>query len=148
MKAGHYYNQAEKAYKILHKYHTKMFDLGGEESDFWNDDLNHYERVLRDSLDWGKEDELFTEAANFDTRLSRVDDHIKEYLSDIRYLKGRIKELKATKERVQQEKKDYLVENNMDYKTIDKRLATEYPEFVEETKVETQEGKFLPNFHD
>ena len=148
MKAGHYYNQAEKAYEILHKYHTKMFDLGGEESDFWNDDLNHYERVLRDSLDWGKEDELFTEAANFDTRLSRVDDHIKEYLSDIRYLKSRIKELKATKERVQQEKKDYLVENNMDYKTIDKRLATEYPEFVEESKVKTLEGEFIPTFHD
>ena len=36
----------------------------------------------------------------------------------------------------------------MDYKTIDKRLAAEYPEFVEESKVETQEGKFLPNFHD
>ena len=135
MKAGHYYNQALKAHEILSKYHTKMFDLGGEESEHWNDDLNHYERVLRDSLEWGKEDELFTEAANFDTRLSRVDDHIKEYLSDIRYLKGRIKELKATKERVQQEKKDYLIENNMDYKTIDKRLAACYPEFVEKSTI-------------
>ena len=135
MKAGHYYNQAEKAYQVLSKYHTKMFDLGGEGSGFWCDDLNHYERVLKDSLEWGKEDELFTEAANFDTRLSRVDDHIKEYLSDIRYLKGRIKELKATKEKVQQEKKDYLIENNMDYKTIDKRLAADYPEFVEKSTV-------------
>ena len=51
----------------------------------------------------------------------------------MRYLKGRIKELKATKERVQQEKKDYLIENNMDYKTIDKRLAASYPEFVEKS---------------
>ena len=130
MKAGHYYNQAEKAYQILNKYHTKMFELGGEESEHWCDELNHQERVLNESLNWGKDDELFTEASEFDTRLSRVYDHIKEYLSDIRYLKGRIKELKATKERVQKEKQDYLVENNMDYKTIDKRLATEYPEFT------------------
>ena len=49
---------------------------------------------------------------------------------------------------MQQEKKDYLVENNMDYKTIDKRLATEYPEFVEESKVKTLEGEFIPTFHD
>ena len=135
MRAGHYYNQALKAHEILTKYHTKMFDLGGEESEHWCDELNHQERVLNQSLNWGKDHELFTEAAEFDTRLSSVDDHIKEYLSDIRYLKGRIKELKATKERVQQEKKDYLIENNMDYKTIDKRLAADYPEFVEKSTI-------------
>ena len=90
MKAGHYYNQALKAHEILTKYHTKMFDLGGEESEHWCDELNHQERVLNQSLNWGKDDELFTEAAEFDTRLSRVDDHIKEYLSDIRYLKGNV----------------------------------------------------------
>jgi septal ring factor EnvC (AmiA/AmiB activator) len=107
-----------------------MFELGGEESEHWCDELNHQERVLNQSLNWGKDDELFTEAAEFDTRISRFDDRIKEYLSDIRYLKSRIKELKLTKEKVQQEKQDYLVENNMDYKTIDERLATKYPEFI------------------
>ena len=34
MKRGHYYNQAEKAFKILDKFYTKMFDLGGEESEY------------------------------------------------------------------------------------------------------------------
>ena len=40
MQRGHYLNQARKAFAILDKFHTKMFDLGGEESEHWSDDFN------------------------------------------------------------------------------------------------------------
>ena len=38
MKAGHYLRWAEKSFDILTKFHGRMFDLGGEESDLWSDD--------------------------------------------------------------------------------------------------------------
>ena len=60
MKAGHYLNRAEKAYEILNKFHTKMFELGGEESEHWCDELNHWERILRQAITWGKDSEEFT----------------------------------------------------------------------------------------
>ena len=52
MKAGHYYAWAEKSFAILEKFHTRMFELGGEQSKHWDDDLNcrHHdlERALED----------------------------------------------------------------------------------------------------
>ena len=51
MKRGHYLNQARKAFEILDKFHTKMFDLGGEESEHWSDDFNGDESYLRRILE-------------------------------------------------------------------------------------------------
>ena len=59
MKRGHYLNQARKAFAILDKFHTKMFDLGGEKSEHWSDDFNSRESDLRRSLEAGKDNESF-----------------------------------------------------------------------------------------
>ena len=108
-----------------------MYYESGEPNDeLWNDDLNGDERILDQITNWDKDEETFVEAENFDIRLSRVDDQVKEYQSDIKYLKNRIKELKATKEKVRQERQTYLEENNLDYKTIEKRLTDMYPELA------------------
>lgn len=108
-----------------------MYHESGEPNDeLWNDDLNGDERILDQITNWDKTEETFVEAENFDTRLSRIDNQVKEYLSDIEYLKSSIKELKATAEKVKQKKQKYLEENNLDYKTIEKRLTDMYPELA------------------
>ena len=108
-----------------------MYHKSGEPNDnLWNDDLNGDERILDQITSWDNTEETFVEAENFDIRLSRVDEQVKEYLSDIRYAKSRIKELKANKEKLQKEKQEYLEENNLDYKTIEKRLTDMYPELA------------------
>ena len=108
-----------------------MYHESGEPNEeLWNDDLNGDERILDQITNWDKDEETFVEAENFDIRLSRVDDQVKEYQSDIKYLKNRIKELKSTKEKVKQERQTYLEENNLDYKTIEKRLTDMYPELA------------------
>ena len=108
-----------------------MYHESGEPNDeLRNDDLNGDERILDQITNWDKDEETFVEAENFDIRLSRVDDQVKEYQSDIKYLKNRIKELKATKQKVKQERQTYLEENNLDYKTIEKRLTDMYPELA------------------
>ena len=108
-----------------------MYHESGEPNDeLWNDDLNGDERILDQITNWDKDEETFVEAEKFDIRLSRVDDQVKEYQSDIKYLKNRIKELKATKQKVKQERQTYLEENNLDYKTIEKRLTDMYPELA------------------
>lgn len=108
-----------------------MYHESGEPNDeLWNDDLNGDERILDQITNWDKDEETFVEAENFDIRLSRVDDQVKEYQSDIKYLRNRIKELKATKQKVKQERQTYLEENNLDYKTIEKRLTDLYPELA------------------
>ena len=106
------------------------YESGEPNEELWNDDLNGDERILDQITNWDKDEETFVEAENFDIRLSRVDDQVKEYQSDIKYLKNRIKELKATKEKVKQERQTYLEENNLDYKTIEKRLTDMYPELA------------------
>lgn len=131
MKRGHYYNWALKSLAILQKFHSNMYHESGEPNDeLWNDDLNGDERILDQITNWDKDEETFVEAENFDIRLSRVDDQVKEYQSDIKYLRNRIKELKATKQKVKQERQTYLEENNLDYKTIEKRLTDLYPELA------------------
>ena len=106
------------------------YESGEPNEELWNDDLNGDERILDQITNWDKDEETFVEAENFDIRLSRVDDQVKEYQSDIKYLKNRIKELKATKQKVRQERQTYLEENNLDYKTIEKRLTDMYPELA------------------
>ena len=130
MKAGHYLNRAEKAYEILNKFHTKMFELGGEESKHWCDELNHWERILRQAITWGKDSEEFTILEQQDDKIDSCDGYIKDYQKQINYLKTLIKKTKQRKVDLIKEKEDLLVEFNVDHKNIEKRLSQSYPEFT------------------
>tara|TARA_R100000322_G_scaffold245_1_gene193 strand:- start:433 stop:825 length:393 start_codon:yes stop_codon:yes gene_type:complete len=130
MKAGHYLNRAEKAYEILNKFHTKMFELGGEESEHWCDELNHWERILRQAITWGKDSEEFQILEKQDDKIQAKDEFIKELEEQIKYLK--IKKIKHIQYKLDliKEKEDLLVEFNVDHKNIEKRLSEQYPEFI------------------
>ena len=130
MKRGHYYNQAEKAFKILDKFHTKMFDLGGEQSEHWSDEFNGRESDLRRSLDAGKDDESFVLLEHQDRKINTCDLNIKDYKDQIKYLRKRIAEEQTRKDKLRNEKQEMIVEFDMDYKTIEKRLLKEFPEFA------------------
>lgn len=130
MKAGHYLNRAEKAYKILNKFHTKMFELGGEESEHWCDELNHWERVLRQAIEWGKDSEEFTVLEQQDDKIDSCDGYIKDYQNQIKYLKTLIKKTEQRKTDLYKERLDLLKEYNIDHLTIEKRLSESYPEFT------------------
>lgn len=130
MKAGHYLNRAEKAYEILNKFHTKMFELGGEESEHWCDELNHWERVLRQAIEWGKDSEEFQILEKQDKKINDFNEFIKDYQDQIKYLKNLIKKTKQEKADLIKEKEDLLVEFNVDHKNIEKRLSQSYPEFT------------------
>ena len=130
MKAGHYLNRAEKAYEILNKFHTKMFELGGEESEHWCDELNHWERILRQAITWGKDSEEFTILEQQDDKIDSCDGYIKDYQKQINYLKTLIQKTKQRKVDLIKEKEDLLVEFNVDHKKIEKRLSQSYPEFI------------------
>ena len=132
MKRGHYYNQAEKAFKILDKFHTKMFDLGGEESEYWSDAFNCDESYLRRILEgsMGKDDEHFVKLEQYDRQAHMCDLNVKDYKEQIKYLRKQIAREQARKDNIQKEKNECIVELNMDYKTIEKRLTKQYPEFA------------------
>ena len=132
MKRGHYYNQAEKAFKILDKFHTKMFDLGGEESEHWSDDFNCDESYLRRILEgpMGADDEHFVKLEQFDKRIHICDLDIQDYKEQIKYLRKKIAREQTRKDNIQKEKLDCILEWDMDYKTIEKRLTREFPEFI------------------
>ena len=130
MKAGHYLNRAEKAYEILNKFHTKMFDLGGEESEHWCDELNHWERILRQAITWGKDSEEFQILEKQDDKILAKGEYIKGIEEQIKYLKNQIKKHKQLKLDLIKEKEDLLVEFNVDHKNIEKRLSQSYPEFT------------------
>ena len=130
MKAGHYLNRAEKAYEILNKFHTKMFELGGEESEHWCDDLNHWERGLRQAIEWGKDSEEFTVLEQQDDKIDSCDGYIKDYQNQIDYLKTLIKKTEQRKVDLYKERLDLLKEYNIDHLTIEKRLSESYPEFT------------------
>ena len=130
MKRGHYYNQAEKSFKILDKFHTKMFDLGGEKSEHWSDDFNSRESDLRRSLEAGKDNESFVLLEHQDRKINTCDLNIKDYKDQIKYLRKRIAEEQTRKDKLRNEKQEMIVEFDMDYKTIEKRLLKEFPEFA------------------
>ena len=130
MKRGHYYNQAEKAFKILDKFHTKMFDLGGEQSEHWSDEFNGRESDLRRSLEAGKDNESFVLLEHQDRKINTCDLNIKDYKDQIKYLRKRIAEEQTRKDKLWNEKQEMIVEFDMDYKTIEKRLTREFPEFI------------------
>ena len=130
MKRGHYYNQAEKAFKILDKFHKKMFELGGEESEHWSDDFNVRESDLRRSLEAGKDDESFVLLEHQDRKMNTCNLNIKDYKDQIKYLRKRIAEEQTRKDKLWNEKQEMIVEFDMDYKTIENRLTREFPEFI------------------
>lgn len=130
MKAGHYLNRAEKAYEILNKFHTKMFELGGEESEHWCDELNHWERILRQAIEWGKDSEEFQILEKQDAKIHTSNCYIKDYEEQIKYCKERIKWQKKRTAELKKEKEDLLIEFNVDHKNIEKRLSQSYPEFT------------------
>ena len=132
MKRGHYLNQARKAFAILDKFHTKMFDLGGEESEHWSDDFNCDESYLRRILDgpMGVDDEHFVKLEKFDKQIHMCDLNVQDYREQIKYLRKQIAREQDRKDNIQKEKTECLVELNMDYKTIEKRLTKQYPEFA------------------
>ena len=130
MKRGHYLNQARKAFAILDKFHTKMFDLGGEESEHWSDDFNGRESCLRRSLEAGKDDVAFVKLEQYDRRINMCDQDIKDYKEQIKYLRKRIAGEQTRKDKLWNEKQEMIVEFDMDYKTIENRLTREFPEFI------------------
>ena len=130
MKAGHYLNRAEKAYEILNKFHTKMFELGGEESEHWCDELNHWERILRQAITWGKDSEEFQILEKQDDKIQAKIEFIEDLEEQIKYLKNQIKKHIQYKLDLIKEKEDLLVEFNVDHKNIEKRLSEQYPEFI------------------
>jgi len=131
MKAGHYVNWGLKALEILQKFHSNMYHENGEPNDeIWNDDLNGDERILDQVTTWGKDEVTFEEAAKYDDKLKYNSDLIKEYLDDIKMCRQRIKKLKQKKLEIINDKQKYLEENNLDYKTIEKRLTDMYPELA------------------
>tara|TARA_R100001509_G_scaffold156846_1_gene120465 strand:+ start:516 stop:944 length:429 start_codon:yes stop_codon:yes gene_type:complete len=137
MKAGHYLKWAEKAFPILNKFHSRMFELGGEESDLWNDDLNCRFYDLERSLDddnydgWGYDrNGYFYQLQKTDERIEGCDDQVNYYLDEIKNLKDKIKRTKEKKIELQKCREKMIVDFDMDYKTIEKRLSQEYPEFI------------------
>ncbi len=140
MKAGHYYKWAEKSFKILDKFHSRMYELGGEESDLWNDDLNcnHHdlERALEDdNYDrWGYDSKgYFKQLENQDTKIKNCDWNIESYKEQIKLLNKSIKAEKLRQSRMKHERLQMIEEFDMDYKTIESRLTKRYPEFVEKS---------------
>ena len=140
MKAGHYYKWAEKSFKILDKFHSRMYELGGEESDLWDDDLNcdHHdlERALEDDNydKWGYDSlGYFKQLENKDTLIKNCDWKIDSLKDQIRDLQTKIRDTKSKKSQFESERLKMIQDFNMDYKTIEDRLSKRYPEFVEKS---------------
>ena len=137
MKAGHYLKWAEKSFKILNKFHGRMFDLGGEESDLWSDDLNcrfyDLERALEDDnydrMGYDRNGYFFQLQLK-DSTIKSCDDRVKYYLDEIKNLRDIIKRTKEKKESLKTEREKMILDFDMDYKTIEKRLSQEFPEFI------------------
>ena len=138
MKAGHYYAWAEKSFAILEKFHTKMFELGGEKSKHWDDDLNSRHHDLERALEDDNYDKtgfwsqgVFMHLQQTDSSIKACDPHIKKLQAEIKHLQKQVKQTKARKESLKQYRLDYIKDHDMDYKTIENRLSQEFPEFVE-----------------
>ena len=137
MKAGYYLKWAEKAFKILDKFHSRMYELGGEESGMWSDDLNCRHHDLERALEDDNYDRLgydrqgyFLQLQRKDESIQGCDDRVKYYLDEIKNLKDKIKRTKEKKENLKTEREEMILEFDMDYKTIEKRLSSEFPEFI------------------
>ena len=62
--------------------------------------------------------------------MNTCDLNIKDYKDQIKYLRKRIAEEQTRKDKLWNEKQEMIVEFDMDYKTIEKRLTREFPEFI------------------
>ena len=136
MKEGHNLRWAENSFYILTKFHVRMFDLGGEESDLWSDDLNCRFYDLERALDDDNYDRLgydrqgyFLQLQRKDESIQGCDDRVKFYQDEIKNLKDKIKRTKEKKENLKTAREKMILDFDMDYKTIEKRLSEEYPDF-------------------
>ena len=137
MKAGYYLKWAEKSFKILDKFHGRMYELGGEESGMWSDDLNCRHHDLERALDddnydgWGYDSlGYFLQLQRKDESIQGCDDRVKYYLDEIKNLKDKIKRTKEKKENLKTEREKMILDFDMDYKAIEKRLSEDFPEFI------------------
>jgi len=140
MKAGHYYAWAKKSFAILDKFHTKMYELweGSNETEHWDDDLNcrHHdlERALEDDnydrTGYWKQGYFYKLEAQ-DTFIKNCEWKIDSYKDQIRDLQRRIRNEKSLKSKHQEERLKMIQDFDMDYKTIEQRLKTTYPEYAE-----------------
>ena len=117
-----------------------MYELGGEESDLWSDDLNcdHHdlERALEDDNydKWGYDSlGYFKQLENKDTLIKNCDWKIDSLKDQIRDLQTKIRDTKSKKSQFESERLKMIQDFNMDYKTIEGRLSKRYPEFVEKS---------------
>ena len=117
-----------------------MYELGGEESDLWDDDLNcdHHdlERALEDdNYDrWGYDSKgYFKQLENQDTKIKNCDWKVDSLKDEIRNLQRKIRDTKAKKSELELQRLKMIEEFDMDYKTIEDRLSKRYPEFVEKS---------------
>ena len=137
MKAGHYFKWAKKSFEILNKFHSRMYELGGEESDLWSDDLN----CSQADLDRAVEDDNYDRTGYWrqgyfyrleatDSSIKACDPHIKRLQAEIKELQRQVKQTRARKESLKKHRLDMIKDFDMDYKTIYKRLCEEFPEFI------------------
>ena len=137
MKAGHYFKWAEKSFKILDKFHSRMYELGGEESDLWSDDLNCRQADLDRALEDDNYDRTgywrqgyFHRLEATDSSIKACDPHIKRLQAEIKELQRQVKQTRARKESLKKHRLEMIKDFDMDYKTIYKRLCEEFPEFI------------------
>tara|TARA_B100000965_G_scaffold406812_1_gene448919 strand:+ start:542 stop:964 length:423 start_codon:yes stop_codon:yes gene_type:complete len=138
MKKKHYYNWAKKAFEAIEKWNQKMHDLGGEQGEYWNDDLNcahsDLSRILEDDgYDgyWG----IFKDLENQDKSIEICDKRIDN-------LKKEIKALKNKKVHLIDEREKMIDRNNLDYKNIDKKFSFHEIKIVPDPTYNTPE--YLP----
>ena len=114
-----------------------MYDLGGEESDLWNDDLNCRQADLNRALEDDNYDRTgywrqgyFYRLEATDSSIKACDPHIKKLQAEIKELQRQVKQTRARKESLKKHRLDMIKDFDMDYKTIYKRLCEEFPEFI------------------
>ena len=138
MKAGHYFKWAEKSFKILDKFHSRMYELweASDETQHSDDDLNCRHHDLERALDDDNYDRLgydrngyFLQLQRKDESIQGCDDRVKFYQDEIKNLKDKIKRTKEKKDNLKTAREKMILDFDMDYKTIEKRLSEEYPEF-------------------
>ena len=137
MKAGYYLKWAEKAFNILDKFNSRMYEIGGEQSHLWSDDHNSRHHDLERALEDDNYDRLgydrqgyFLQLQRKDESIQGCDDRVKYYLDEIKNLKDKIKRTKEKKVNLKTDKEKMILDFDMDYKAIEKRLSEDFPEFI------------------
>ena len=104
-----------------------MFELGGEESEYWSDDLNCRYYDLERSLDDDNYDGWGYDRNGYFYQLEKTDDRIKGCDHQVEYFLLRLETLKTESKGPKKRKLNYknvgkkmIVDFDMDYKTIEK----------------------------